>query len=103
MMKNYIEVLLIPVSLFGWLVSFCAPILGIILVQFLRIKYLGNWFTRTSLKRVDDCIQACMPEVLYSLFLAPIKRFLCNLAGVKETIENEAKEDEKLKQTMSEQ
>ena len=30
--KNYVEVLIVPVSMVGWLFSWCAPVLGIILV-----------------------------------------------------------------------
>ena len=30
--KNYVEVLIVPVSMVGWLFSWCAPVLGIILI-----------------------------------------------------------------------
>jgi len=45
-MKNYIEVIMVPLSIFSWIYGWCAPVLGIILVQLVRIKYLGSNFTK---------------------------------------------------------
>ena len=45
-MKNYIEVIMVPLSIVSWIYGWCAPVLGIILVQLIRIKYLGSNFTK---------------------------------------------------------
>ena len=45
-MKNYIEVIMVPLSIVSWIYGWCAPVLGIILVQLVRIKYLGSNFTK---------------------------------------------------------
>ena len=54
LIKNYIEVLLVPVSLVAWMSAWCAPILGVILVQCIRIKFLGSNFTRAVLRGIDE-------------------------------------------------
>ncbi len=52
-LKNYIEVLIVPLSFVVWYFSWCAPIIGIILLQAMRIKYLGSNFTKTVLRSLD--------------------------------------------------
>ena len=93
--KNYIEVILVPVSFFGWLFNWCAPIIGIILMQAIRVKYLGSHFTRTCMANCDLAMQDLLPEFLYSVVVAPIKSFLCGLSGVKEQLAHEAEQAKK--------
>ena len=54
--KNYVEVLIVPVSLVMWMVSWCAPVLGIMLVQYVRIKFMGSAYTKLALIGVDGWI-----------------------------------------------
>ena len=54
--KNYVEVLIVPVSMVGWLFSWCAPVLGIILVQYVRIKFMGSAFTKKAMNGIDSVL-----------------------------------------------
>lgn len=99
MFKNYVEVLLVPISMVMWIWAWGAPVLGIILVQCVRIKYLGSHFTKTALINIDEQIKNILPEILYSMTMSPTKRFLKSLSGVKESLEQEAEADIKNGQT----
>ena len=88
-LKNYTEVLIVAVSLVMWMWSWCAPVLGIILVQYIRIKFLGSAYTRLALTGCDEQVKSLMPEFLYRMTMTPFKNFLSGLSGVKECLENE--------------
>lgn len=92
MIKNYMEVTIVMMSFVVWYWSWCAPIIGIILVQAMRIKFLGSNFTKTVLRSMDGKLQASMPAVVYSWTAGPIKNWCSNLAGIKESLENEVKD-----------
>ena len=87
--KNYMEITLVPVSAFAWLQGWCAPVLVIILVQALRIKFMGSNFTRRVMYGADAWLKKIMPAMFYSVFVRPAKSFLSGMAGVKEALENE--------------
>ena len=55
--KNYMEVLIVPFSLVAWMFSLCAPVVGIILVQYVRIKFMGSAFTKRALVGIDGALQ----------------------------------------------
>ena len=84
--KNYIEVCLVPLALVAWIFSWCAPVLGIILVQAIRIKYLGSNFTRKVLKSLDGQLAKVLPGFVYTNVVVPTKNFLSSLSGVKEAL-----------------
>ena len=84
--KNYVEVLIVPVSMVGWLFSWCAPVLSIILVQYLRIKFMGSAFTKKAMFGVDSVLQSAMPGFLYSVTMTPLKNFCSTLSGIKECL-----------------
>ena len=86
-LKNYLEVFLIPVSAVGWMFGWCAPVLGIILIQAIRIKWLGSFFTKKVLVGIDGMLESALPEFLYNTVVVTIKNYLCNLAGVKESFQ----------------
>ena len=86
-LKNYCEVFLLPVSAVGWMFGWCAPVLGIILIQAIRIKWLGSFYTKKVMVGVDDILQITLPEFLYDNVVLMIKNYLCNLAGVKESFQ----------------
>ena len=88
-LKSYVEVLIVPVSMVAWLFSWCAPVLGIILVQYLRIKFMGSAFTKKAMSGVDACLKSVMPGFLYDITLTPLKNFCSTLSGIKECLENE--------------
>ena len=89
MAKNYIEVCLVPVSFVGWMFNWCAPIIGIVLVQAVRVKYLGSHYTRSCMTNIDLALQTGLPDALYSGVVAPIKGMMCNMSGVKEQLAQE--------------
>ena len=86
-LKNYFEVILLPVSAVGWMFGWCAPVLGIILVQAIRIKWLGSFYTKRVLVGIDLMLESVLPEFLYDNVVVFIKGYLCNLAGVKESLQ----------------
>ena len=88
-LKCYIEVLIVPVSMVAWLFSWCAPVLSIILVQYLRIKFMGSAFTKKAMSGIDACLKSLMPGFLYDITLTPLKKFCSTLSGIKECLENE--------------
>lgn len=53
-MKNYVEVALIASTSLVWMMSWCAPICGIVLFQAIRIKFMGSNFTKQALKDSDQ-------------------------------------------------
>lgn len=84
--KNYIEVLIVPFSMVAWMFGWCAPVLGIILMQYIRIKFMGSAFTKHALSGIDGFIQSIMPGFLYNLTMTPLKQFLSTLSGIKECL-----------------
>ena len=90
-LKNYVEIALVPVSLCGWTLAWCAPVLGIILVQAIRIKYLGSFFTKKALIDCDEKLLNYLPGFIYESVVTRTKVFLSGLSGVKESLENEEK------------
>ena len=78
---------MLPVSAVGWMFGWCAPVLGIILIQAIRIKWLGSFYTKKVMMGVDDILQITLPEFLYDNVVLTIKNYLCNLAGVKESFQ----------------
>ena len=88
-LKSYIEVLLVPVTLIAWMFGWCAPIIGVILVQSVRIKFLSNSFTKNACRGYDSALQQFLPALVYTGIVSPIKSFLCSLSGIKESIDQE--------------
>jgi len=86
MFKNYIEVIIICTSLLSWMWAWCAPICGIVLIQALRIKFLGSNFTKEALRGIDGAVLSVMPDMIYNATVTPLKNWLSTLAGVKESI-----------------
>ena len=97
------EILLVPLSLFAWMLGWCAPITGVILVQALRIKYLGSNFTRKAMVGIDRWLQANLPGFVYDTVCSPVKNFLSNMAGVKEALKNENEATKQMKDGNSQQ
>ena len=88
-MKNYVEVLVIGASLIVWMFAWCAPICGIVLVQAVRIKFLGSNFTKSALRGVDSAVNSIVPGIIYNITVAPLKSYLSTLSGIKESLQNE--------------
>jgi hypothetical protein len=91
------EVLIVTLSLVVWYFSWCAPIMGIILLQAMRIKYLGSNFTKSVLRSLDSRLQKALPAFFYECTIGPAKRWCSGLAGIKESLENEEKEKADMK------
>ena len=89
MLKNYIEIVVILSTLVLWMWAWCAPICGIVLVQAIRIKFLGSNFTKAALRGVDLAISNVLPGFIYSLTIKPLKNYMSTLSGVKESLQNE--------------
>lgn len=73
MFKNYIEVGVITLTVVVWMAAWCAPICGIVLIQALRIKFMGSNFTKKALASMDQMINLALPDFLYQCTVRPIK------------------------------
>lgn len=89
LVKNYIEVTVVLLSTVSWTFSWCAPICSIVLVQAVRIKFMGSNFTKKAFRGIDSAINSVMPSLLYLITVQPLKNYLSTLSGVKESLENE--------------
>jgi len=65
LVKNYIEVTVVLLSTVSWTFSWCAPICSIVLVQAVRIKFMGSNFTKKAFRGIDSAINSVMPSLLY--------------------------------------
>ena len=94
MLKNYIEIVVILSTLVLWMWAWCAPICGIVLVQAIRIKFLGSNFTKAALRGVDLAISNVLPGFIYNMTVQPLKNYMSTLSGVKESLQNEKEANE---------
>ncbi len=75
--KNHIELFVGFLSMFMVLTSRCAPIFPVFYWQYIRVKYVINYFTKTTFTIVDDQIlHRLFPGSLYSLIVEPAKKIV---------------------------
>lgn len=83
--RSYIEILIAILCSVTWLLGWCAPIFPIIYIQFMRVKYVTSYFTKTSFDDFNDCLlKPYLPSFLYNLIDSSVKPYLRTFAKMEE-------------------
>ena len=92
--KNHIEVFVGLISMFLVLAGRCAPIFPVFYWQYLRVKYVVNYFTKESFYSFDQKIlKTLFPGMMYKIFIERAKKVVRYLINYQEGEDSDYKRE----------